>query len=145
MAFLEQQVLIKKPLDEVFHTAVDFTKRPEIMDMVIKVEPLTEGPVREGYKFKEVREIRGKKAAAVIEIVEFSPQKSFTAQSEQNGLELRYHYHFLETSEGTRVTFKGELSTEGLRNSLFKPLIKKMIKKEDENHLENMKHYIEKQ
>ncbi|WP_173918380.1 SRPBCC family protein [Halobacillus sp. Marseille-Q1614] len=145
MVFLERQVVIKKPIEEVFLTAIDFSKSPEIMDAVIDVEPLTEGPVREGYQFKEVREIRGRKAAATIEITEFKPNKCYTARSEQNGLDLRYHYNFIETTEGTKVIFKGELFTQGLRNTLFKPLIKKIIKKEDADHLENLKEYIEKQ
>ncbi|MGP4059356.1 hypothetical protein [Halobacillus sp. H74] len=56
---------------------------------------------------------------------------------------MRYHYSFIETSEGTRVDFKGELYTEGLRNKLMKPLVKKIIKKEDQDHLEHMKKFIE--
>ncbi|MCP3027373.1 SRPBCC family protein [Halobacillus sp. A5] len=144
MAFLERTVIVKKPLEEVFDTAADFTKSPEIMDAVVEVQPLTEGPVRKGYQFKEVREIRGRKAASTIEITDFEQNKYFTASSEQNGLDLRYHYKFVETTEGTKIEFKGELFTQGIRNKLAQPLIKKIIKKEDENHLDNLKQYLEK-
>ncbi|WP_431802773.1 SRPBCC family protein [Halobacillus andaensis] len=143
MAFLENTVIIKKPLTEVFQIATDFTKSPEFMDAVVEVEPLTEGPVRKGYQFKEVREIRGRKAASTIEITEYEQNRSYTASSEQNGLELRYHYTFIETTGGTKVKFAGELFTKGIRNKLFQPLIKKIIKKEDEHHLDNLKTYIE--
>ncbi|GGF20353.1 hypothetical protein GCM10010954_18890 [Halobacillus andaensis] len=143
MAFLESTVIIKKPLEEVFQIATDFTKSPEIMDAVVEVKPLTEGPVRKGYQFREVREIRGRKAASTIEITDFEQNKSYTASSEQNGLDLRYHYTFVETTEGTKIEFVGELFTKGIRNKLAQPLIKKIIKKEDENHLDNLKEFIE--
>ncbi|MCP3030960.1 SRPBCC family protein [Halobacillus sp. A1] len=145
MPFLERTVIIKKPLEEVFQTATNFEISPQIMEAVVEVEPLTEGPVRKGYQFKEVREIRGRRAASTIEITDFDSNKSYTASSEQNGLELHYHYTFLETTEGTKVSFTGELFTKGLRNKLAKPMIKKIIKKEDQNHLDKMKDFIEKQ
>ncbi|MFC7060895.1 SRPBCC family protein [Halobacillus seohaensis] len=145
MPFLEKVVIINKPLENVFQAATTFTNSPQMMEAVVGVEPLTQGPVREGYQFKEVREIRGRKVASTIEITNFENNKSYTARSEQNGLDLRYHYQFIETTEGTKVEFKGELFTKGLRNSLVKPLIKKIIKKEDANHLDKMKEYIEKE
>ncbi|QAS53130.1 SRPBCC family protein [Halobacillus litoralis] len=143
MSFLTKTVTIKKPLGEVFEKATDFTNSPEIMDTVTDVEILTEGPVREGYKFKETRLIRGRKASSVIEVTKFEENKKYAVRSAQHGIDLRYHYSFIETSEGTRVDFKGELYTEGLRNKLMKPLIKKIIKKEDQDHLEHMKKFIE--
>ncbi|UOR11023.1 SRPBCC family protein [Halobacillus amylolyticus] len=143
MAFLESSVIIQKPIDEVFAVATDFSKSPEIMKTVVDVESLTEGPVREGYQFKEVREIRGRKSASIIEVTDFEQNKSYSVRSAQHGIDLRYHYTFIETTEGTKVEFNGELETLGLRNTLMKPLIKKIIKKEDANHLGKMKTFIE--
>ncbi|MGI8313589.1 SRPBCC family protein [Halobacillus mangrovi] len=143
MSFLEKNVVIKKPIEEVFEAATDFRKSPEMMDAVVEVEILSDGPVKEGYKFKETREIRGRKASSVIEVTDFEQNKHYSVRSVQNGLDLRYHYKFVETTEGTRVEFKGELYTEGLRNKLAQPLIKRIIKKEDEHHLEDMKKHIE--
>ncbi|KHE72620.1 SRPBCC family protein [Halobacillus sp. BBL2006] len=143
MSFLERSVIIQKPIGEVFEAATDFSKSPEMMDAVIEVELLSEGPVKEGYKFKETREIRGRKASSVIEVTDFEKNKSYSVRSVQNGLDLRYHYQFIETTGGTRVDFRGELFTEGLRNKLAQPIIKRIIKKEDEHHLEDMKKHIE--
>lgn len=143
MSFMNQSVTIQKPIGEVFAQATAFKNSPEIMEAVIDVEILTEGPVREGYEFRETREIRGRKVPAVIEVTAFQPDKSYSVKSVQAGLDLRYHYTFTETTEGTKVDFKGELHTEGLRNKLMKPLIKQIIKKEDQNHLHHLKKFIE--
>ncbi|WP_163527640.1 SRPBCC family protein [Halobacillus ihumii] len=144
MAFLKRSVLINKPTKEVFAAATDFSNSPEIMATVVEAKPITDGPVRKGYQFKEVREIRGRKAASIIEVTEYEPNESYAVRSDQHGIDLRYHYTFVETAEGTRVEFIGELDTKGLRNTLMKPLIKMIIKKEDADHLDKMKAWLEK-
>ncbi|WP_181349094.1 SRPBCC family protein [Thalassobacillus sp. CUG 92003] len=144
MPFLEEQVVIKQPLSVCFERMTDFTNSPQFMENVIEVEALTEGPVREGFQFKETREIRGRKASAVIEVVSYEPNKKYTVRSEQSGIEVIYHYAFLETTVGTKIDFTGELMTKGFRNYMLKPLIKKIIKKEDQHHLEHVKAVMEK-
>ncbi|WP_371933446.1 hypothetical protein [Halobacillus litoralis] len=78
-----------------------------------------------------------------MEVTDFDPNRKYSVRSHQHGLDLRYHYEFVQTSEGTRVDFQGELYTEGLRNKLMKPLIKQIIKKEDQDHLQHLKKFIE--
>ncbi|CDQ18644.1 SRPBCC family protein [Halobacillus karajensis] len=143
MTFMNQTVTIGKPLEDVFTTATNFTISPEIMDTVVAVDILSEGPVKEGYRFQETREIRGRKARSIIEVTDFDPNRKYSVRSYQHGLDLRYHYQFVQTSEGTRIDFQGELYTEGLRNKLMKPLITLIIKKEDKDHLEHLKKFIE--
>lgn len=143
MSFLKRSVTVQKNIGEVFAEATNFENSPKIMDNVTNVEILTEGPVRVGYQFKETREIRGRKATAVIEVTDFEKNKKYTARSAQNGIDLRYHYTFTETTDGTRIDFEGELFTEGLRNTLTKPLIQMIIKKEDQDHLDHLKKHIE--
>ncbi|WP_226581773.1 SRPBCC family protein [Halobacillus litoralis] len=143
MAFMDQSIIIKKPVEEVFAMATDFRNSPHIMDAVVKVELLSEGPVREGYSFKETREIRGRKVSSTINVTSYEKDKQYSVRSVQYDLDLRYHYTFTQTKDGTRVDFKGELYTQGLRNSLMKPLIKRIIKKEDQDHLSRLKKFIE--
>ncbi|WLR48743.1 hypothetical protein LC065_06055 [Halobacillus litoralis] len=51
MAFMNQSVIIGKSVEEVFSMATDFNNSPKIMDTVIDVQLLSEGPVKEGYRF----------------------------------------------------------------------------------------------
>ncbi|MBN8236219.1 SRPBCC family protein [Halobacillus kuroshimensis] len=143
MSFMTQTVLIERPVEEVFQAAVDFSNSPQIMEAVVAVELLSDGPVREGYKFKETREIRGRKVSAVIEVTALEENRSYSVKSVQSGLDLRYHYQFEPAPGGTKVVFKGELFTQGLRNTLTRPLIKQIIKKEDQDHLQHLKKFIE--
>ncbi|MFQ3545336.1 SRPBCC family protein [Halobacillus rhizosphaerae] len=143
MGFLEKSVVVKRPIQEVFAAAADFSNSPQIMEPVVAVELLTDGPVRKGYQFKEIREIRGRKVPSIIEVTEFDENVKYAVRSRQQGIELNYFYTFTQTSEGTRIDFNGELITEGIRNKLAKPFLQKIIKKEDQNHLEHLKDYIE--
>ncbi|UOQ45151.1 SRPBCC family protein [Halobacillus salinarum] len=143
MGFMEKSVVIQKPIEEVFAQATDFKQSPRIMDAVVEVELLSDGPVKKGYQFKEVREIRGRRVPSVIEVTEYKPGERYSVRSNQQGIDLRYHYAFTQTTEGTKVSFTGELYTEGLRNKLTKPFLQMVIKKEDEDHLDHLKKFIE--
>ncbi|TGB02793.1 SRPBCC family protein [Halobacillus salinus] len=143
MTFMTQTIVIKKPVEEVFEAATTFENSPQIMDAVVGVELLSDGPVQEGYQFKETREIKGRKVSSVITVTHFDKNKAYSVRSVQQGLDLRYHYTFTETTEGTRVDFRGEMITEGLRNKLASPFLKKIIQKEDQDHLKHLKNFIE--
>lgn len=143
MSFMTQTITIQKPVEDVFEAATNFKNSITIMDAVVDVQLITAGPVKEGYQFKETREIRGRRVSSTITVTDFEQDKAYSVQSVQQGLDLRYHYTFTQTTEGTRVEFRGEMFTEGLRNKLAQPFIKRIIQKEDQDHLKHLKNFIE--
>ncbi|WP_235858122.1 SRPBCC family protein [Sutcliffiella cohnii] len=143
MADLHDTVMIEKPLEEVFSYAANLQNSIHIMSNVTHIEKVTEGPVQPGTKFKETREIRGRKASAIIEIVEYEPPNTYSVKSESNGLKVVYRYFFENTAEGTKVTYTGDIYTTGIMMKLSKPIIKKILQKEDGDHLKQLKKVIE--
>lgn len=141
MAF-KKEVFIKAPVETVFNAATDFNNAMKIMENVVGMEVLTDGPVQQGTKIKEVRNIRGMTAEAILTVSEFTPNQSYSVHSENNGILVDYHYSFLPKDEGTVVQFEGIIRTKGLKNLLLKPIVTKIIKKEDENHLEKLREVI---
>ncbi|MFD1739776.1 SRPBCC family protein [Bacillus salitolerans] len=144
MAF-KREVWINAPLEKVFEIASDLRNSAAILEHVVDVQLLSEGPISKGTKLKEVREIRGRKAEALIVVTEFIPNQKYSVKSENNGLFVEYHYTFHPKDSGTIVQFEGVIHTKGFMNVLFKPVIASIIKKEDGNHLEDLKKYIEQQ
>ena len=143
MAFKET-VYIDAPVETVFTITTDFDHAPLIMENVVKTEKLTEGPMQVGTRVKEVRNIRGKEAETVLVISEFIPNQKYTVKSENFGMTVEYHYHFMAKENGTTVDFNGLIHTKGLKNALIKPLFEMILKKEDKDHLVKLKQYIEK-
>ncbi|MBD1380509.1 DUF3284 domain-containing protein [Metabacillus arenae] len=143
MAAFADSVFIKAPVDKVFSFAIKPENSVQIMENVIKTEKLTEGPIQVGTKFKETREIRGRKAEAVIECTKFIQNEVYSVKSEAKGLEVTYHYRFKEVDQGTQVDFDCQIKTSGIIMKLTKPLFTKILKKEDGEHLQKMKSMIE--
>ncbi|MBM7587871.1 hypothetical protein JOC86_004446 [Bacillus pakistanensis] len=145
MPELHDSVVIQKPINEVFQFASELKNSPKIMDNVVAIEKLTIGETAVGTQYKETREIRGKKADAVIKFIEFTPNQSYAVESEHNGLRVVYTYQFRENGESTVVDFKGDVEVNGLWMKLVKPMIVNILKKEDGGHLRNLKNVIERE
>jgi uncharacterized membrane protein len=141
-----EMITINRPVAEVFEFISDLSNGPKMNEDIISVEKLTDGPISVGSKFKEAKMIRGRNAEATIEVVQYKPSEAFSAQSEANGLKVIYHYQMSESTDGgTYVHFKCEVKTSGIIMSLTKPLIVKMLKQEDGDHLKSVKQVMESQ
>ncbi|MBP2243224.1 carbon monoxide dehydrogenase subunit G [Cytobacillus eiseniae] len=145
MADFRSSVIIQKPIDEVFNYMSGMENVHEVMPIVVKMEKLTDGEIGAGTKFKETRLVRGKNVYAEVEYVQYEQNRSFTSRSNSNGLIVEYKYMFHEIEEGTQVEFEAFIKTTGLRMRLSKPMIVKMIKREDGYQLENLKNMLEKE
>ncbi|WP_096156286.1 MULTISPECIES: SRPBCC family protein [Bacillus] len=145
MADLQDTVEINKPIEEVFSFFTHIENSLEVMSNVTKVTLLTEGPLQVGSKFEETRNIRGKEATAVIEVIELDAPNRYGVKSDSNGLTVTYHYYFRPTLDNTtKVSFEGKIKTSGLRMLLSKPVIRKILQKEDGEHLRTLKELLEK-
>ncbi|GAA0340574.1 hypothetical protein GCM10008967_33670 [Bacillus carboniphilus] len=134
---------INKPIDEVFSAVSNFLQYPDIFDHVEEMAKITDGPIEVGTKFKETRLIRGFKAYATLEILTYNPSKQLVVKNEPSGLVIVQDYIFEQTGQGTRVQLTSKVKTKGLRNLLTKPVMTKILKKEDVENLESFKKYIE--
>lgn len=142
MAFIKE-VHINAPVETVFKAASDFNNSVFIMDNVVGIEFLTEGPVQKGTKIKEVREVRGKTIESILIFTEFVSNQRYSVKSEINGILIEYHYSFHPQDSGTVVNFEGVIQTKVFKNALLKPIVIAIIKKEDGDHLDKLKEFIE--
>ena len=142
MAFIKE-VYIEASVETVFNVASDFNNSVFIMDNVVGIELLTEGPVQKGTKIKEVREVRGRTIESILVFTEYVANQKYSVKSENNGIFIEYHYSFHPQDSGTVVNFEGFIRTKGFKNTLLKPIVTAIIKKEDGDHLERLKEFIE--
>ncbi|MET3699133.1 polyketide cyclase/dehydrase/lipid transport protein [Bacillus oleivorans] len=134
---------VNQQLEEVFAAVSNAENGPHFFDNVEKVEKLTDGPIQIGTKYQETKRIRSYKAEAILEVVDFVLNKQYKLKSEPNGLIVLNEYTFTSTEKGTKIEFKMKIQTKGIRNLLTKPIIVNILKKENENHLANIKKFVE--
>ena len=143
MADFHASVIICEPIEEVFAYFADMANASAYMNKVISAEKLTEEPIGVGTKYKEIRNVRGNRVYAEIEYLTFDKNKAFTRRSSSNGLMVDYAYRFSEIPEGTQVEFEGTVHVKGLKMLLMRKFLVKMVKSEDNDHVQNAKEALE--
>lgn len=137
------EIMVNKPVEMVFSEVSNPENGPYFFDQVIEVNKLTEDPIGPGVTYRETRQVRGFKIEAKLEIITYEPNKQYSIRNEPPGLNVIYDYEFSPTENGTSIKFKARVKTKGIRNLIMKPIIVNILKKEDGNHLENIKKYVE--
>ena len=96
-----------------------------------------------GTTFRETRLVGGKEATADLTITDFRPDSRLEIGTEAEGITVTYRYDLAVEGEGTRLTWVCELEAGGLRKVML-PMVAGIMKKEDGNHLQKLKAYLEK-
>lgn len=139
MADFQSSIIIPRPVEDVFQYIIDIQHIPQIMPNVVRLEMLTEGPVRKGSRLLETRSIRGREAKAEIEFTVFESNKSYTTKSVANGITITYKYFFDPIEEGTQVRFEAFIHIKGLFSFFSRRALIKILKQEDGYLLQYLK------
>ncbi|PAE12886.1 hypothetical protein CHI02_08405 [Niallia circulans] len=143
MADFNASVIICEPIEEVFAYFANMANASEYMNKVVSTEKLTNEPIGVGTKYKEIRNVRGNTVSAEIEYLTFDKNIGFLRRSSSNGLIVDYAYRFSEIPEGTQVEFEGTVHVKGLKMLLMRKFLVKMVKSEDNDHVQNAKEVLE--
>ena len=150
MPGFQQSVVIDRSPEEVFVYATDFESAPRWMPDIVKVEPITEGPVREGYRWKETRRCGKREGTAELEIREHrgpgvgGPPYVHAAGNRFMGVDTLYRFTFSGAEGGgTSVELDATVRGASLLGKALAGPMKKMIEKQDRDLLLRLKAAIE--
>jgi hypothetical protein len=108
---------------------------------LIKIDKLTEGPLRMGSRFQEVRRVGRKESGFEAEITAFEPNKRFETRSLTKP-QVTVSYSLEPEDGGTRVKHRFVMLTTGFMR-LLEPMIAKSIREENESDFEHLKRVLE--
>jgi carbon monoxide dehydrogenase subunit G len=128
---------------EVFEVISNPTEATKFLDNIKESKKLTEGPIAVGTMFRETRVVSGKEASADLLVNTFEPNTHVGISTEAEGIKVDYHYRLSPEGDGTRLTWVCELEASGLRKMML-PMVAAIMKKEDGEHLQRLKTYLEK-
>jgi hypothetical protein len=132
---------LNQPVEHVFAFLMDTSKLATWQSNLIKTEPLTEGPLRLGSRFREVRRLGRRESEFEGEITAFEVNRRFETKTLTKP-EVKVSYFFETENGGTRLHQKFVMLTSGLMR-LLEPMISKSIKKETELDFETLKRILE--
>ena len=126
----------------VFEALSNPEKAPKIMPNIKSMEKTTSGKVGVGTKFHEVRVVNGKEAATDLEVVAYDHPRRYGVTAVQSGIHVTYFYDLRAEKGGTAIDLTCVVEASGLKK-LMLPIVAGIMKKEDGNHLEQLKVALE--
>ena len=137
----EVTIHLNKPVEQVFAFLTDTSKLSTWQSNLIKSEQLTEGPLRTGSRFREVRRINNKETEIQGEITALEPNKRLETKTASKP-QAMVSYSLDPEQGGTLLRYKFILITSGLMR-LMEPMIASSIKKDTEVDFETLKRILE--
>jgi uncharacterized protein YndB with AHSA1/START domain len=137
----EITIHLDQPVEQVFAFLADIGKVSTWQSSLIKLEPLTEGPLRLGSRFREIRRLGRKDTEIQGQVTAFEPNKRLETKTTTKP-EVTISFSFDPENGGTRLRYKFVLLSNGMMR-LFEPLIARSIKKERESDFETLKRMLE--
>jgi uncharacterized protein YndB with AHSA1/START domain len=137
----EVTVHLDKPVEQVFAFLMDTSKLTTWQSNLIKSEQLTEGPLRTGSRFREIRRINNKEEEIRGEITVLEPNKRLETKTVTLP-QAMVSYSLDPEQGGTRLRYKFTLITSGMMR-LLEPVIASSIKKGSEADFETLKRILE--
>lgn len=128
MKSIQCEARIRQDQAKVFEKFSNPSAMESILEDVLRIEQLTEGPVGPGTRWRETRVMYGKEATEEMEITEFHPPDSFTVRCHSCGCAFITTYHFDQAPEGVRVRLIMECRPVGLAAKLMSPFSGMMLK-----------------
>ena len=137
----EVTIHLDKPVEQVFAFLMDTSKLTTWQSNLIKSEQLTEGPLRTGSRFREIRRSNNKEDQIQGEITVLEPNKRLETKTVTQP-QAMVSYSLVPESGGTRLNYKFILVTSGFMR-LLEPMISSSIMKGAQGDFETLKQILE--
>ena len=137
---------INAPLEKVFECASDFANAAERIDGILKIEMLTEGPVRVGTRFRETRIMFKKEATEVMEITVFERPSRYAFKAESHGCKYLTRFDLVQEGAGTNLVMVFSAEPETFFGKVMGIVFSFMVKaciREMEKDLDDLRSVIE--
>ena len=129
--------------DAVWQVMTDIPNAAENISGIDRVEMLTDGPVRKGTRWKETRTVFKREATEEMEITEWTPPRSYTADCVSCGMHFRWHLSVEPAGENESVV-QMDIETKPLSftakvtGALMNGMMKKQCAKAFEKDLDDV-------
>lgn len=142
---------IHAPLEKVFALTNDIDRATEWLPNGVRIEKLTEGPVRLGARYRETRRILGRDDSEIYEVVAYDPPRLTETQADGTqgtagrGL-FRFSIEFEASGpSATRVVLASSATRLGCLGVVAYPVVRRILKRHSVDDLAALKAWIERQ
>ena len=144
MVTIEFNLVINRPVEEVFAFVSNSENLPRWRSTVLEVKKTSEGPLGVGSTFRGRFTFLGRQFDGNLEVTAHEPNQVYVSKMAEGPFPIETRYTFEPVENGTHVTFV----VEGAPGGFFKlaePLVVSMAKRTYNTDLQNLKEMLEAQ
>ena len=105
---LEHEIVIERPLDEVFAFVTDPANAPRWQSGVLSTTKTSDEPMGAGVRWREVRTFLGRRVEGTLEATEYDPDRLFALRSVSGTVAIEVRHLFETFDGGTRIRVLAE-------------------------------------
>jgi hypothetical protein len=113
---------IGAPVGDVFARFTDIQQGPAQVSGIKDIQMLTPGGFSLGTRWRETREVLGRRDEAEMEVTAFEMNRGYTITHHKGGVRIDTVFTFEPLPGGTRVSIEFGLNSQGLPPGLLSPL-----------------------
>ncbi len=144
MARIEGEIVIARPLAEVFDYVADQSNEPQYNPQMVRAEKITEGPVGKGTRFRSAVASRGRTAEMLIEYTGYERPRLLESTTTMAQANISYTLRFEPVAAGTRMCWSGQMRPKGVFR-LLGPVITRLGIRQEQRIWAGLKDHLESQ
>lgn len=142
MATIRGDILIERPVDEVFDFVADEANEPSYNSQMLRSVKLTEGPVGRGTRFRSTIRTRRGETDVFVEHAEFDPPRRLRVLTDAPGLRVDGILTFEPVGSATRMRWEWTPQPQGWLR-LLSPVVAEIGRRQERRVWESMRQHLE--
>jgi len=144
MAHVEGQLIIHRPVDEVFDFVADERNEPRYNPQMRRVEQISAGPIGVGATFHAESTSRGRPVEMTITCTDYERPRRLTSSTHLSTMDIQGTLTFDPVPEGTRMRWSWNLAPRGMLK-LMTPVVALIGRRQERSNWTGLKQYLEAQ
>ena len=142
MSHIEGEIIINRPVEEVFDFVADERNEPRYNPQMRYAEQTSAGPIGVGTTFRAESTSQGRPVVMTITFAEYERPRRLTSATHLSTMDIQGTLTFDPVPEGTRMRWLWDLQPRG-EFKLIAPLIARMGRRQEQTIWTGLKRYLE--
>ena len=142
MAPIEGELVIHRPVHEVFDFVADERNEPRYNPRICRAEKLSAGPIGRGTRFRAEAVTLGRTTGMTIEYTAYERPRRLASSIRMPAADIAGTLRFAPVPDGTRMGWSWEVRPRGLYR-LLTPVIARVGRRQEQENWGGLKRFLE--
>jgi hypothetical protein len=142
MGRIEGEIVINRPVEEVFDFVADERNEPRYNPRIRRAEQISAGPIGVGTRFRAETISMGRTIEMVIEYTGCERPRWLASSTNMSSMDVQVALTFGPIPEGTRMRWSEDVMPRGILK-LMDPLVTRIGRRQEQRIWTGLKHFLE--